>query len=139
MLFFATMDEDAGDNAIIAQLMELAMQYSLADAATLKCGPPGNVEWRLVSGSEWEVVRPLMIDWLDAKVLVIERMIAQRRCADAVGELCFSPDYGTEAQDRLIEAAEAEQSRAIRALYHAKRDERYIAQQLEALGFNVAN
>ena len=133
------MDEDDGDNAIIAQLMELAMQYSLADSATLMCGPTGNVKWRLVSGSEWEVVRPLMIDWLDARVLEIERATALRRCTDAFMELCRSSDYGTDAHNHLIEVALADQARAKRSLYHAKRDERYIAQQLEALGVNVAN
>ena len=135
------MDEDHHETkgqAIIADLMERAWQYSIVESAWLMCGPPGNTALRLVDGREWEVVRPLLVDWLDARIKVVERATALRRCTEAFKELCRSSDYGTDAHNQLIEVALADQARAKRSLYHANRDERYIAQQLEDLGVHVA-
>ena len=135
------MDEDHHETdgkAIIAELMERALQYSVVESAWLMCGQPGNTALRLVDGREWEVVRPLLVDWVDARIKVVERATALRRCTEAFKELCRSSDYGTDAHNQLIEVALADQARAKRSLYHANRDERYIAQQLEDLGVHVA-
>ena len=45
-------DHETNGQAIIADLMERARQYSIVESAWLMCGPPGNTALRLVDGRE---------------------------------------------------------------------------------------
>ena len=87
---------DAQDAAKIAFLRERAAWYAQADAAEIRCGPHGQGVMMLVEGPQWARIRPVLVMWFIAQAEFIERRNELGHCAEAVVELGFRDEYGTD-------------------------------------------
>ena len=127
------------DSDMIVTLLHYRGYVQGLDGGMLTMGPRGGQQVRrCVDGQEWATMKPLMMEWADARIELIMEMSGCRRCADEIGELVMSPELGSEAHDIILGKAEAKQAKALRKVFQAKAAERALAQRLADLDFYVA-